>query len=175
VRYVSVGVCLLMLSGSAAAQDAMRPSHVRAESADVRALIAEVSDRSATFRTLVDEIEQSNVIVYVRLRFFGSQMLDGRIGFLGSQPDVRFLAIELACPRWRELQMATLAHELQHALEIARASWVVGPATLARYYEEIGEHIGGDGRAVAFESDAARRMGARVRRELIDSTAAEHR
>jgi hypothetical protein len=166
VRYASVGVCLLILCRSAAAEDVVRPSHVRAESPEVRALIADAAERSVTFRALVDGIERSNVIVYVRVRLFNSQMLDGRIGFLGSHPGVRFLAIELACPRRRELQLTTLAHELQHALEIARAPWVVGPATLAQYYGQIGNEIGG-GTALTFETDAARRTGARVRLELL--------
>src|SRR5690349_621209 len=101
------------------------PPHVRAESREMRELIAETTLRSPTFRTLVDEIDGSDVIVYVRPRLLASPSLEGRIGIVGSRAGTRFLAIELAVPRTRNEHMATLAHELQHAIEIARAPWVV--------------------------------------------------
>jgi hypothetical protein len=172
VRYLSVGVCLLVLCRTAAAQPAVHQSRLRATSPDLQRLIDEASERSETFRALVDEIERSDVIVYVRTRLFASRLLEGRIGFLGTQANVRFLAIELACPRTRDWQQTTLAHELQHAIEIARAKWVIGAATLAQYYQQIGAEIGGDGAAVTFETATARRTAARVRQEMFESAAA---
>jgi len=168
VRYVWAGVCLLVVCSSASAQDVAAPrSRVRAESSDVRALVSEAAGRSSTVRALVDEIDQSDVIVYVRVRPFASQRLEGRTGFIGSRPPARFLAIELACPRTRASQMATLAHELQHVVEIARARWVVGPATLAQYYGRIGDHIDGDATTQMFETAAAYQVGLRVWHELL--------
>jgi hypothetical protein len=176
VRYVSVGVYLLFLSNAAAAQDVARPSHVRAESIDVRQLIAETAQRSTTFRSLVEEIDRSSVIVYVRVRLLASQALDGRTGLLGARFGTRYLAIELACPRSRDTQMATLAHELQHALEIADASWVVDAPTLARHYRRIGIALGDTPGGATFETDAAQAIGARVRHELhLDTMTAERR
>lgn len=176
MRYLSAGVCLVVVCSSAGAQDLPSASRVRAESRDVRALVAEAVSRSSTVRALVDEIERSDVIVYVRVRPFASQRLEGRTGFIGSRPLARFLAIELACPRTLDAQMATLAHELQHAVEIARAPWVVGADTLAQYYSRIGDHVEGDGTTVMFETAAAHEVGLRVWHELFGrSIVAERR
>jgi hypothetical protein len=177
VRIVLAGVCLLAVSSSASAQhSATSPSRVRAEAADVRALVAEAADRSPTVRALIDEVDRSDIIVYVRVRPFASHRLDGRTGFIGSRPAARFLMIEIACPRTRDAQIATLAHELQHVVEIAHAPWVVGPATLAEYYGRIGDHLEGDGTPLMFETKTAHEVGLRAARELVGrSTAAEPR
>jgi len=175
VRYVALGVCLLVGGRAAIVQALDGSPHVRAESSEMRELIAETALRSPTFRALVDEIDGSDVIVYVRPRLLPSASLEGRIGFVASQAGTRFLAIELAVPRGRNEHMATLAHELQHAIEIARAPWVVGPATLARYYSQIGIAIANDPVAATFESEAARAVGARVRREIAVEAAALQR
>jgi hypothetical protein len=162
------------------AQDLDSHSHVRSESRDIRALIRDSAERSPTVRAQLEEIEQSDVIVYVSARVFPSQMLEGRTGFIAATRRTRFLAIELACPRTRDAQIATLAHELHHALEIARAPWVVGAETLARYYETIGVATDSAHDRLTFETEAARETAARVRRELWASSQAitnlyEHR
>jgi hypothetical protein len=169
-----------MAGAPATAQDLDSHSHVRSESRDIRALIRDSADRSPTVRALVDEIDQTDVIVYVSFRVFQSQLLEGRIGFIAASRRTRFLAIELACPRRRDAQIATLAHELHHALEIARAPWVVGAGTLARYYETIGMATDSARDRLTFETEAARETAARVRRELWASPSAitnlyEHR
>ena len=169
MRYVSVGVYLLFLSNAAAAQDVARPSHVRAESIDVRQLIAETAQRSTTFRSLVEEIDRSSVIVYVRVRLLASQALDGRTGLLGARFGTRYLAIELACPRSRDTQMATLAHELQHALEIAGEPSVVDVPSLMRFYTRIGSRLQPIGVTMTFETRGAADTGARARHELLAS------
>ena len=165
---VSAVVCLLLTCTPAIAQDTLH-AHVRSDSADIRALIHDAAERSATVRELLEELDESNVIVYVQLRLFPSQLLDGRLGFISSTRRARFLAIELACPRTRDAQMATLAHELYHAVEIARAPWVVGADTLARYYETIGSVTNPSRDRLTFETEAARETALRVRRELMAS------
>jgi hypothetical protein len=173
-------VCLLLAGTPAVAQEIDSYAHVRSESRDIRALIRNSAERSPTVRALLEEIDRSDMIVYVSLRTFSSQMLDGRIGFIAGSRGGRLLAIELACPRTRDAQIATLAHELHHALEIARAPWVVGAETLARYYETIGMATDSARDRLTFETEAARETAARVRRELWASPSAitnlyEHR
>ncbi len=171
MRHVAIGVCLLALTGQpASAQDPINQAHVRAESADMRLLMADAAARSATFRALVDAIDGSDVIVYVRSLVLPSPLLEGRTGFLGVAAGHRFLGIELACARPLDAQMATLAHELRHVVEIARAPWVVTPATLRVYYEGIGVD-GGGGAGRQFETRAARQVGEQVRHELASPPA----
>jgi hypothetical protein len=80
----------------------------------------------------------------------------------------RYLIIELACGRLRIEQLVTLGHELQHAVEIARAPAVVDPHTLSAHFGRIGMRTSG---AVAawqtFETQAAIDVSMDVRRELI--------
>jgi hypothetical protein len=160
-------VCLLAACAPAIAQDTLLHAHVRSDSAEIRALIHDAAERSPTVRALIDEIDQSNMIVYVNVRMFSSQLLEGRIGYVASTRGTRFLAIELACPRTRDAQMTTLAHELHHAVEIARAPWVVSADTLARYYETIGVLTDPARDRLTFETEAARETASRVRRELM--------
>ena len=152
------------------AQDVSRPPHVRSESADLRRLIADAADQSVTFRSLVNAIDRSDVIVYVRARLFPTETLEGRIGLLSAPGRTRFLVVELACPRLQHAHMATLAHELQHAVEIAAAPWVTGTEALATYYRQIGTEWSGDSQGATFETAAARLVGQRVLAELQVAT-----
>jgi hypothetical protein len=153
---------------------ALHLPHVRAEMREIRALIADTAERSATFRALLDRLEASDVIVYIRVRQFPSSRLDGRIGFLAGDTTGRYLVIELACPRSTDAQAATLAHELHHATEIADAPWVASPAALARHYRRIGNETEPSGGGQTFETAEAQQVAARVRRELSDSVTSRH-
>ena len=61
---------------------------------------------------------------------------------------------------------AALAHELQHAAEIADATFVVDQASFAALYREIGHESGGDPHTNCFETPEAVRFGARVLSEF---------
>ena len=61
---------------------------------------------------------------------------------------------------------AALGHELQHAVEIADAAWVVDHASFAALYRDIGYESGGDLHANCFETPEAIRLGARVLAEF---------
>jgi len=60
--------------------------------------------------------------------------------------------------------MATLGHELRHAVEIAGMPEVRSDAQLASAYARIGWASSGDG---FFETDAAVETGQQVARELV--------
>ena len=81
---LTTGVCVLDLPAPpvVAQNRTGAPPHVRAESATIGAMIAEAAERSVTFRTLVDRLERSNVIVYVRPAILQSTQLDGRVGWV---------------------------------------------------------------------------------------------
>ena len=170
MRLSAFAICLVIGTRAARAQDVSRPPHVRPESADLRRLIADAADQSVTFRSLLNTIDRSDVIVYVRARLFPTETLEGRIGLLSAPGQTRFLVIELACPRLRHAHMATLAHELQHAIEIAAVPWVTSAPTLATYYRQIGTPMNADSQSATFETAAARLIGQRVLAELQVAT-----
>jgi hypothetical protein len=74
--------------------------------------------------------------------------------------------VELAILRSWTDQLVTLAHELQHAAEIAGAPEVVGAPTLYRYFGRIGVRTGRELESDTFETEQARRTSAQVRQEL---------
>jgi hypothetical protein len=71
---------------------------------------------------------------------------------------------------WRvghpDREISTIAHELQHALEIAEAAEVIDTASLTRHFRRIGYVSADSARLVAYETAAARRTGDQVLGEL---------
>ena len=178
MRFVwMAGVCLLGLCTPVHGQTlgdgrSAVNTHVRATTRPLQTLIADTAEKSPAFRAMLNRLEASTVIVYVRTASFPTMTLDGRIAFLkvdAPMPSARLLVIELSCSRPIDAQTATLAHELRHALEIADAPWVVGAATLEQYYTQIGFRLDGSGWPKRFETSAAREAAARVTRELAGS------
>ena len=68
---------------------------------------------------------------------------------------------------------AALAHELYHALEVARATWVIDAAGFAALYRRIGYQSGGNPHADCYETTAAVRAGRQVFAELRAATLAD--
>lgn len=130
----------------------------------VNTLLEDATAVSSTVRALVARIEQSNLIVYVRCVAFNQATFVGRLMFLTATAGQRYLVIELRNPEQWQTQVVTLAHELQHAVEIADAPWVVNQAGMAQYYSQAGITVGT--RRLTFDTDAARQVGLRVQREL---------
>ena len=148
-----------------AQDDATPPPHVRPEHG-LRSLVDEARRRSPQVRELIDRLERLDVTVYIRARNFDQLDLEGRIAMLAGRTSHRYLVIELACGRTMLSQMATLAHELFHATEIAARPWVVDPDSLAALYRRIGVQTGDHAGRQSFETTAAAAAGAQTRREL---------
>jgi hypothetical protein len=160
---------LLGAAAPALAQDLVSPPpHVRPDTKDGRAFVEEALSRSPAIRELIERLNQSDVTVYLRFRGFSEIRLDGRVRFLASTTSQRYLLIELACVRPRVTQVATFAHELFHALEIAAAPSIVDAPTLAEHYEHVGMRVGESSDAPMYETRAARDMATRVIREVVN-------
>jgi hypothetical protein len=143
------------------------PSHVRPERG-ARSLVVEAARRSPSIRAMIDRLEGLDVTVYIRARTFLTTHLEGRIALLsGAAGSHRYLVIELACGRNLFTQMATLAHELFHATEIAGEPSIVDAQTLAAFYARIGTETSVNGGHRTFETQAAADAGLRARRELF--------
>jgi len=164
------GVAVIVCAALSLAQAPVSAApHVRPESTDLRELLDELTDRSATARGLVRALDDSDVLVYVRHRLFTESLLDGRTGLLRCDRPSRYVIIELAPARQHLDTLVTLGHELQHAVEIAGAPHIVDAPSLAAHYARIGIRMTG-APAQSFETDAARHISARIRRELLATT-----
>jgi hypothetical protein len=126
-------------------------------------LVEEGVRRSATLRSLLERLGRSKTLVYLTYSMLPSR-LSGRLTLIGTAGQWRYLRIEIECRQSRADQISALGHELQHAIEIAESSAIVGPQSVRALYEGIGFATDGSGRH--FESAAARNIGTRVRREV---------
>jgi hypothetical protein len=157
-----------------AQDDAATASHVRGTDEASATLIRDLVARSATGRELVDRLDRSDLVVYVRRRLFTTGTVTGRIGFVRGDCRQRYVAIEIAAPRNYVDELSSLGHELQHAVEIAGEGGVCDATALAELYTRIGDPVERwGGMADTFETRTAAETGFRVRRELLQ-TAAEN-
>ena len=140
--------------------------HVRAEDPQMRALIADAMASSGTVRALVARITASDVVVFVACERNPAVKAAGRLNFMVSAGGLRYLVIRLK-PARRSAAIAMLAHELQHAAEIADTPSIVDGQSLGREYERIGYRSHAAHGGLAFDTKAAVDTGRRVAEELI--------
>lgn len=122
--------------------------------------------QSASFRALVDELEASDVIVHVVTVVGLPVGLSGELRFVAGLDDARHVRIHLDWDLSPRQRIAALAHELQHACELARSD----AATTAEFralFEAIGTQAF-VGNAERYETPAARETGKRVLIELAN-------
>jgi hypothetical protein len=117
---------------------------------------------STTFKRLLQEIAQSDVVVYIDLDPYDERTLDGVLQFVGTAGGVRYVKVWLRVRRTDDEIIVTLAHELRHAVEVAQAREVTSQASLARFYLAVGRSDN-PGR---FETRAAQETAAQVAAEL---------
>ncbi len=160
---------LLLLPATVARAQADSFERVRTDSRYMRVMLASGIERSPTFRSIVERLERSDLIVEVQCAHFVGSQRAGQTVLLSAQPGVRYVLVELACWAGSGPSLHMLGHELRHALEIASASWVVDGPTLAQFYQSIGFRSGpalietfGE-----FETADAIEAGERVHRELF--------
>jgi hypothetical protein len=152
----------LLAATPAAAKDPLVP-RVRGVTPSMRQLIETGIKRSATFRSLVERLNKSDVVVFLEASKEMPAGLDGRLMFLTTAAGTRYLHAQLTAGLNVEELIAVAAHELQHALEVATHPEVRCSDTLKSLYRQIGIPGAGKDR---FDTTAAQSTGKRVRAEL---------
>ena len=130
-------VMWVMATGlSVMAEDALRS--VRPEGSAVRALIDDGISRSATLRDLVHELDNSDVVVYIRFAPCTGGV-PACLLWAAREPRTRRLLIKInrfgGSPK---TLMALLAHELQHAFEVASTPEINDAQSLEHWFEAHG-------------------------------------
>ena len=151
-------LCCLATTAAAQTAGAVRPEHP-----DLRKMIDAGIDRSATFRTLVDRLNAGSLVVYVRFDRC-PRAVAACTRFVTPQGTTRRLLIVLdrfGRAPWQLI--ALLAHELQHALEIAGAPDVVDLPSFHHLYATTGRRV-----SAGYETDAAIRVARIVAAELAE-------
>ena len=108
----------ILVSGAALTAQAprVRPLDPLASMAYVRG-----HDQSGTFRALVAELEASDLIVHIVTATGLPGGVAGTTRFAGRGGESRYVRIDLAAWLTAKQRVSILAHELQHACEIARS------------------------------------------------------
>jgi hypothetical protein len=112
-------------------------TRVRSTERFMIALIREGYDRSDEFRDLVDVLQQSNVIVFIQpAACAGGRIRSCLVSVNGSRLE-RHIRINVDPHTSHDRMIATVAHELQHAVEIAEYPEVVDASAVLRLYRQI--------------------------------------
>ena len=139
--------------------------HLRVLSRSIETLLDISMQRSAIIRSLVDRLNDSDVFVYLDFDSSARLNIVGRTTFMTKTAGRRYIRVGISGAQTRDLQIAVLGHELQHAVEIADAYEVVDVATLKAFYKRSGFERG-CGTTSCFDSDRAIDTGRRVWREI---------
>ena len=137
----------------------------------IEKIVKEAISASPTFREVVNRLNRSDVVVYIRCQTSASDREAAYLQFVGSAAGYRYLQAHIRYNTSRPHQIALIGHELFHAVEIADAPSVIDVASFKREYARIGfvsrtDRIGG---GVAFDTHAAIAAGEQILRELTTS------
>ncbi len=152
---------LTLVLGQSAPWDGAVVSHVRPGHPGIRSLMTQGYNESTLFREIVNRLETAPVIVLVR-----SGRCDGHVQaclqFLAAENGMRTLRVTVnGFENGGGVLLGLIAHELQHADEIAGADAVTDAASFRAFYRAHGRK-NSDG----FETDAARRVARAVEQEM---------
>jgi hypothetical protein len=159
---------------SAEADQVWREARIRPQDPRLADLLRAGVARSATFRAIVNRLEAGSLIVYVSLSPTMRSSLAGKLTWMTKAGGFRYLRATINTEQSFEQMIATLAHELQHALEVSDDDSVIDQRSLLSLYKRIGRPSV-SGISQGWETVAAQETGFQVRRELIAFPAATAR
>lgn len=147
--------------------------HVRPLDPAIRSAIEQGAAHSPTVFRQIGRLQASDVIVYVRAGSCSDSDVLACTRIVPTTPGAtRLLQMNLVFANHKGITVlstrqdhliAVIAHELQHAIEVADAPDVVDGTSLRRLFERIGYRLMF---SHGFETDAAVRVGDVVRQEL---------
>ena len=155
----------LMGAGRAAGAEERAPatdrSRVRSNNTAIVALIAQAEQQSPTFRAMVETIDASDGIVYIQAApcRHGVQACLKNVTAVGAH---RFLWVNVNVRKDDRDLMASIGHELRHAIEVLNEPSVRNFTAMHMLYRRIGTY----GDTTAFETSAATKAGEAVRTEV---------
>lgn len=163
IHSLLVPLLVLLVLPVGADADSTYP-HVRPVGESAARLLEAGRARSLTIRTLIDALDASPVIVHVEQRRTSPGDPPGALRFITRAGVHRYLRITIDILLPLNQALALIGHELQHAVEVAGAGWVVDSSSMETLYEAIGEPCRSGLRR--FDTAAARYVGRLVLDEL---------
>jgi hypothetical protein len=164
-RVVAMVLAASATAGGVSVHSQNAPSAIRPEAPAIRSLIDRGLEQSETFRDLVRVLDTSDVVVYVRF-----SRCTGRVPacllWASGAAGTRRLLIKIdpfGRPGRSENDLtALLAHELQHAAEVASAPAITDVASFQEWFGSHGRRL-----SPGFETGRAVEVGRKVMAELL--------
>lgn len=145
-------------------------TRVRSTQRFIIALIREGYSRSSGFRELVDVIKESNVIVFVQPAFCAGGRIRSCLVSVNGSTRQRHIRIIVDPHTTHDRLIATVAHELQHAVEIAEHPDIIDGSSALAFYRRIALGRCHDGLSEECETTRALATERRVLEELSAQT-----
>lgn len=139
-------------------------ARVRGLSEEWSQTLEEARARSTIVAGLIDQLESSDVVVFIT-RVNPKLVPTAELAWIGSGHGVRFVQIRVGAAQIsRNATIEWLAHELQHAVEVASSKDVRDLDS----FEMLFQHIGREWKTGRYETWAAVRVQEAVKDELRD-------
>jgi hypothetical protein len=148
--------------------------HIRTLETRLQFVLSQGAEASATFRALVTQLEHSDVVVYLeyeRCMRRDGRRLAGRLTFVSAAGGFRYVLVRIRSMPSLDQEIAIVAHELQHAVEVANHPAIVDAASMLREYSRFGRLTRTTNHAFMFDTRAAVDVGWQVQRELRSTIA----
>ncbi len=142
ITVVTVVMALAVVTGAAVAGPASADPRLRPAEASAAALVADAVSRSAIVRDLAGRLRGTDVVAYVRVGPCVEGERDSSIHFIGRSRYDRFMVIKINETLSPDRQIALVGHELQHAVDMAQASWITDSARMQQYFLVSGWKLG---------------------------------
>lgn len=136
---------------------------IRTANPQLEFLIREGREHSPTFAAMAAAVDASNVIVYFEAVPLMETQLRGCVHFMGASGGYRYVRAQIKTAMHKYDVLGSIAHELQHVIEISQHPEVQSEKTLEDLYRRIGDEY----QWRAFETDRARVAGKAVRAEVL--------
>lgn len=159
-------VVALLLGGNSSAVQAPTFNHVRSEESGIRRLIVDGYARSATFRELVDAVEDLPCIVYIASVVKLSQGMSGALLHRSVGPrETPILRVLVRANLSRDETIAIIGHELRHVIEAVSAGPAVDGLEMTAAFDRLDPGAQASG-VSTYETEAAIQVATKVRDEL---------
>ena len=124
--------------------------------------------QSPTLRQLAAELESADVIVHIMTTVPRGQQPTAALQFVTYGGSFRFVRVGIAKNVSQRRAIALLAHELQHAREVAGSPSIVDEASFESHYRRVGMVVDYGSGHRTYDTNAARHTEGLVLAELTD-------
>src|SRR3982751_6755287 len=163
-RILAIGLAAMTMSAKAMGCDGVPPGHLRVFDCRLAAAVASAADRSAMLKDLLERVERADGLVFIMnppLVGPATRLLGGLSHTVTTAGRYRVLRSFIPATT-NERTIATVGHELTHALEVLEMS----PARTEAEVDALFERIGWRTAARVVETQAALDAGDAIAREL---------